>query len=100
MLLLPIINDDSAEVDQDGSAIIDVMSNYTHPEGYDVFLINAFAPNGGTAAIVDGKVRIRPTPDFFWQTTATYRLDDTGGHVVEGEIALDVIGQIRMRAAE
>lgn len=88
--LAPVANPDSAVVAEDGTVLIDVLANDTDPENDTLTLQSASAANGGSVAIVNGRLRFAPLPDFFGTTTLTYNVTDGQGNVSQGTVTVDV----------
>lgn len=76
----PVANDDTAEVDEDGSVDIPVLGNDTDLDGDDLRVIEASSPDGEVTINPDGTITFAPAENFNGDTTITYTItDDNGG---------------------
>lgn len=74
----PVAVDDMAETFVNLAIDIDVLANDSDPEGnIDEDSINIVAVSGGTATVVDKKIRFVPTTDFVGQARIWYTIKDT-----------------------
>jgi VCBS repeat-containing protein len=72
-----VANDDSATTDEDTSAIIDVLTNDTDPDGDSLTVTNLIQPANGTAFINgDDTVTYTPNLNFNGTDTFTYTISD------------------------
>ncbi|MBY5932820.1 tandem-95 repeat protein [Tateyamaria omphalii] len=75
----PVANDDTAEVDEDGSVDIPVLANDTDVDGDTLEVIDASSPNGDVTINGDGTITFEPNPNFNGPTTITYTVSDGNG---------------------
>ncbi|WP_299614391.1 tandem-95 repeat protein [uncultured Tateyamaria sp.] len=72
--------DDTAEVDEDGSAVIDVLGNDIDPDSDPLRVTEATSPDGDVTINPDGTITFEPNENFNGPTTITYTItDDNGG---------------------
>lgn len=89
----PIAADDTAETEEDGSVLIDVLDNDTDIDAGDVItLVSAINGTHGTAAVSDGQVLYTPCGDFFGEDTFTYVIEDAAGLTDTGSVTVIVTG--------
>lgn len=72
----PIVADDVADVLEDESVLIPVLTNDRDPEGGPLTVASVGAPSNGSAVIEGGGVRYTPDPDFAGVDTFTYTASD------------------------
>jgi Ca2+-binding RTX toxin-like protein len=87
---VPVANPDTANVDQDGSVIIDVLGNDTDPNGDPLTVTGATAPNGTVAVNADGTLTFTPDPDFNGEVEITYTIQDPDGNEATGTATVTV----------
>ena len=75
----PVAEDDTAEVDEDGTVDIPVLDNDTDVDGDPLTVTDADAPNGTVTINPDGTLTYEPDPDFTGEDTITYTVDDGNG---------------------
>jgi len=87
----PIANADTASVDEDGSASVDVVANDFDLDG-DVLTITAITqPAHGLAAIADGQhVSYTPAPDYHGADALSYTISDGAGGTASATLELAV----------
>ncbi|WP_299546271.1 cadherin-like domain-containing protein [uncultured Tateyamaria sp.] len=72
--------DDTAEVDEDGSVVVDVLGNDTDPDSDPLRVTEATSPDGDVTINPDGTITFEPAENFNGPTTITYTVtDDNGG---------------------
>jgi hypothetical protein len=73
----PVAVDDTATIDEDTvDATLIVLPNDSDPDGNDLTVIEASAPNGSVSINSDGTLAFTPTSDFTGTTTVTYTVSD------------------------
>ncbi len=87
----PVATADSVTVNEDETAILDVLANDTDVDGDALVLVEASAGHG-TAAITDGKVSYTPSPDYSGADTVLYGVSDGAGGTALGTAAITVLG--------
>ncbi len=75
----PTAADDSATTDEDTPVIIDVLANDNDPDGDDLTVTVASAPNGTVVINADGTITYTPNQDFNGTDTITYTISDGNG---------------------
>ncbi|MEC7765239.1 MAG: Ig-like domain-containing protein [Pseudomonadota bacterium] len=72
--------DDSYEIDEDSTLIVDLPANDSDPEGDDFEVTAVGTPSYGTATLnADGTVTYRPDQDYTGTDTFTYTITDENG---------------------
>ncbi len=84
----PVVADDVATVDEDGTLVVDVLANDQDPDG-DALSLRSAAAEGHAVAVEDGKVRVTPAADFHGDLVVAYAVDD-GLEVVTGQATITV----------
>ncbi|MEL6464477.1 MAG: tandem-95 repeat protein [Pseudomonadota bacterium] len=78
--LAPDAVDDTAELDEDGSIVIDVLANDSDPDSDPLRVTEASSPDGEVTINPDGTLTFDPNENFNGPTTITYTItDDQGG---------------------
>jgi len=75
----PTAANDSATTDEDTPVIIDVLANDNDPDGDDLTVTVASAPNGVVVINPDGTITYTPNQDFNGTDTITYTISDGNG---------------------
>ncbi|WP_439142239.1 Ig-like domain-containing protein [Pseudooctadecabacter sp.] len=75
----PDAQDDTAEVDEDGSVDIPVLGNDSDPDGDPLTITEATSPNGTVTINPDGTITFEPDENFNGDTTITYTISDGNG---------------------
>ena len=75
----PVAFSDSSVIDEDTSAIINVLSNDSFDTSNDINLKIKSDPSNGTATINNNKVTYNPNKDFFGTDSFTYEISYIGG---------------------
>ena len=88
----PEASDDQADVDEDDSVRIDVLSNDSDPEFDDLRVSLSRGPRNGTASVdpVSHEIVYRPRRDYHGSDSLSYVVRDQGGLTDTGEVALFV----------
>ncbi len=89
----PVANDDTAEVDEDSSVTIPVLSNDSDPDGDTLTVTSATAENGTVTINPDGTVEYTPNAGFTGTDTVTYTIDDGNGGT-DTAVALVSVGLV------
>ena len=89
----PVAVDDSATTAQGAAVDVDVLANDTDVEG-NTLEVASFSQgsNGGTVALVAGKLRYTPAPAFTGTETFTYRARDAGAESNQATVTITVVG--------
>lgn len=75
----PVATNDVATTDEDTPVTIDVLANDNDPDGDDLTVTVASAPNGTVVINADGTVTYNPNQDFNGTDTITYTISDGNG---------------------
>ena len=86
----PVANPDTAGVKEDNSVIIDVLGNDTDPNGDELTVTGATAPNGTVVINDDGTLSYTPNPDFNGEDEITYTVQDPDGNAATGTATVAV----------
>ncbi|HEY6172912.1 MAG TPA: Ig-like domain-containing protein, partial [Kofleriaceae bacterium] len=87
----PVAVDDSATLDEDTSATIDVVANDSDVDGDALTVTSVTQPANGTAAIVDARhVSYTPAADFNGTDSFTYTISDAAGVTATATVALSI----------
>lgn len=86
----PDANDDTANVDEDDSVIIDVLGNDTDPENDDLTVIDATSPDGEVVINADGTITFTPADNFNGETTISYTIEDEAGNTDTATVTVTV----------
>lgn len=90
----PRPTDDTLSVDEDTSAVLDVVSNDTDPEGDGLSLIAVGTAGFGDVEVEDGPggtVRYTPDLNHTGADSFTYVIEDATGLTATGEVAVTVL---------
>lgn len=72
----PTAGNDEADLDEDTSAVVDVLANDNDPQGDALTAEVVTPPTHGTATVSDGKLAFTPAADWHGIDTFTYRAGD------------------------
>lgn len=88
----PVAANDAATTAEDTAVDVDVRANDTDPESDPLTVTVADDPAHGTTAIVAGKVRYTPDPDFCGAVpdVFAYTISDGQGHTASASVAVTV----------
>lgn len=87
----PVGGADHADVDEDGTATIDVLDNDADPDGDDLEVTEVSDPDHGTAVLdEDGTIVYTPDPDYAGDDTFTYVVCDAEGACATVTVTLTV----------
>jgi CshA-type fibril repeat protein len=75
----PVATNDVATTDEDTPVTIDVLANDNDPDGDNLTVTVASAPNGSVIINADGTVTYTPNQDFNGTDTITYKISDGNG---------------------
>ena len=81
---------DNAQTDEDITVIVDVLANDSDPESDALTLIGGIDENGGAVSVVDNKLSVTPSSNFFGDTLVTYQVSDGQGNVSSGQLFLNI----------
>ncbi|KKJ78350.1 hypothetical protein WH95_03375 [Kiloniella litopenaei] len=88
---IPVLAADTATVNEDGSVIIDVLSNDYDADGDQLYLSYAYqAEHGEVTTNDDGTITYRPDADFNGQDTFLYKVVDEDGNFVRQSVTVNV----------
>lgn len=82
--------DDTASVDEDGSVLINVLSNDTDANDDALILTEVSGALNGVAEITDGQVSYTPNADFNGSETLSYTVSDGNGGTDTGTVSVTV----------
>jgi CshA-type fibril repeat protein/VCBS repeat-containing protein len=89
----PVAVDDSATLDEDASAVINVLANDSDLDGDDIFVGSVTEPEHGTVAInEDGTVTYTPDANYAGADSFTYTIFDGAGNSDTATVSLSVTG--------
>ena len=78
-------------VDEDGSTVINIISNVFDPDGDTVTITNVTQPEHGTVTVnPDGTVTYTPDPDYNGQDSFDFTVDDGNGGTATGTVIVTV----------
>ncbi|QHJ11867.1 hypothetical protein FX988_02103 [Paraglaciecola mesophila] len=87
---LPVVNGETATIDEDGTLNLDVLSNDSDIDG-DVLSIASVSASVGTVSVgSDGNIVFTPPADYFGPVTINYTVSDGNGGAVSGNVDLTV----------
>ena len=86
----PDILPDSVNVDEDGSVIIDVLSNDSDPDGDTITVDSVSEAENGTVEIIDGQVVYTPDENFNGEDAFEYTGSDGNGGTDTGTVTVTV----------
>ena len=86
----PTANDDTAEVDEDDSVVINVLGNDTDPEGDDLTIVEATSPDGEVTVNPDGTITFTPDENFNGDTVISYEIEDEAGNTSSAVVNVTV----------
>jgi hypothetical protein len=86
----PVAVNDAASVDEDGSVLIEVLSNDSDADADSLTLTSVGSAAHGQTAIVDAQVRYTPTADFAGNDSFTYTVADGQGGTAVATVAVTV----------
>jgi len=86
----PSAVNDTAELEQGGVAIIDVLANDSDADGDTLSLLSVGFASGGTTEIIDGRVVYTPDEDHLGIDNFSYTVTDNEGGIATGRINLVV----------
>jgi cysteine-rich repeat protein len=87
----PVATDDSATVDEDTSATIDVVANDHDVDGDPLVIASVTQPPHGTVVIASGhEITYTPVPDYNGPDAFTYSVRDPSGARATGRVTLVV----------
>jgi large repetitive protein len=86
----PIAVDDRIRMDENTSAIINILANDTDGDGDALTVTAASSPQGTVTINPDGTVRFTPRANFFGPATITYTISDGNGGVSSATVFIDV----------
>jgi VCBS repeat-containing protein len=81
---------DTAELDEDGTVLVDVLSNDVDTDGDATRVVGASAANGVVTIEADGALRYRPNADFNGSDTITYTISDDQGGLATSTVTVTV----------
>ncbi len=86
----PTATNDTAATDEDTPVIIDVLANDNDPDGDDLTVTVATAPNGTVVINADGTITYTPNQDFNGTDTITYTISDGNGGTSTATVEVNV----------
>jgi Ca2+-binding RTX toxin-like protein len=87
----PVTADDSVMMEEDGSILIDPLTNDTDVDGDALVLVSATGATNGTVSIENGQLRYIPDPGFAGVETITYQVSDGAGGTATGTANITVV---------
>lgn len=87
----PVVEDDTAETDEDEPVTIDPIANDSDPDGDDIEIVEITDPPHGTVTFnPDGTIEYTPDPDFNGTDTFGYTVCDTVLNCTTGVVVVTV----------
>ncbi len=86
----PTVNNESVTINEDTTAVVDVLANDSDIDGDQLSLISVDV-DSGNAVIVNNAVHITPNIDFFGQITASYTVSDSFNATNTGTLTVMVL---------
>jgi Big-like domain-containing protein len=86
----PLASNDALAIDEDGTAVIDVLANDRDPEGGFMSVLSVAPPLHGTASITDGQITYRPTGNYNGTDTFSYTVIDSDGQTAVGLVSVTI----------
>lgn len=86
----PVAVGDAATVSEDGTVLVDVLSNDSDPDGDPLTITGVTGAVAGIASVESGQIRYTPNADFNGQETLTYAIADGRGGVATGVLTVTV----------
>ncbi len=86
----PTAANDTATTDEDTPVDIPVLANDNDPDGDDLSIVSATAPNGTVVVNADGTITYTPNADFNGTDTITYTISDGEGGTSQATVAVTV----------
>ena len=87
---VPEAEDDEAVTREDQAVTVDVLANDTDPDGDSLQVESVAAPEHGTAAVADGRVRYSPAANYHGRDRFTYVVSDGNGGTAEATVEVTV----------
>ncbi|KIC41891.1 hypothetical protein RA27_00255 [Ruegeria sp. ANG-R] len=87
----PVASDDMASLDEDGTILIDVLSNDSDVDGNTLTIAGVIGAANGTASVEAGQIRYTPNAGFAGSETLTYTIDDGNGGTDTATVSVTVI---------
>ena len=87
---VPVAQDDSAEVSEDGEVLISVLGNDSGLGDAPVAVTAVSAPFHGSAAVIGNRVQYAPAPDYHGPELVTYTLTDADGDTASATVVITV----------
>ncbi|EEE37053.1 vcbs repeat domain protein [Rhodobacteraceae bacterium KLH11] len=89
----PVASDEVASVTEDGTVLIDVLTNDNDVEGDVLTITSVTGALNGSASIEDGQIRYTPNVDFHGSETLTYTVDDGNGGTDTATVTVTVAAE-------
>jgi hypothetical protein len=86
----PVAQSDTFSLNQDTSALFDVLANDSDPDGNPLILTSVSAPAHGSASVSAGKVSYRPLPGYVGVDSFTYTIADDKGATSSAQASVTV----------
>jgi len=87
---VPVVTIEAANVDEDDSIILDVLTGATDVDGDTVVIESVTQGTNGTVTIEEGSVKYAPNPDYFGEDSFTYTLSDGNDGIVTKTVTVNV----------
>ncbi len=88
--IAPTAGDDTLTLDEDTTAVLNVLDNDVDGNGDTLTVTSASSPDGEVTFAPDGTVSFTPNPNFNGETTITYTIDDGNGGTDTGTVFVTV----------
>lgn len=86
----PTVINDSVTINEDNRIVVDVLANDSDKEGDEISLIS-FDIDNGSAAIINNKLDITPSLNFYGQLNITYTVSDSTNATSSGQLVVTVL---------
>ena len=86
----PVVSNDAVTIDEDGTAVVDVLANDTDPDGGVLSILSVAPPLHGAATVVDGKLNYKPTFNYSGSDTFSYTVIDSNGLTAIGLVSVTI----------
>ncbi|MGH9008692.1 MAG: Ig-like domain-containing protein, partial [Acidimicrobiia bacterium] len=86
----PLASNDAVAMDEDGTAVVDVLANDRDPDGGALSILSVAPALHGSATVVDGRITYRPTFNYSGTDTFSYTVIDSNGLTAVGLVSVTI----------
>jgi hypothetical protein len=86
----PVASNDAITIDEDGTAVIDVLVNDRDPDGGTLSILSVAPALHGSATVVDGRISYLPKFNYSGTDTFSYTLIDSNGLTAVGLVQVTI----------